>query len=156
MFLLQTLLPPDPLTVPHPIPNLISHHPNPPPFVSFMQSLHGLMAIALFYCLFGADEMPLLHQLVCLTVGGKKLRLIESMGSDWKKMAYYLKFEDCVVENIQRDTVQFGCDESCRECFRRWLNGEACRPVTWERLIEALRDAKKDTLATRVTQFLGP
>ena len=68
-------------------------------------------------------------------------------------MAYALEFRDELVDVIQHDTLQFGCEESCHETFRRWLSGEACQPITWERLIQALEDAEHSKLAAQLRQY---
>ena len=48
------------------------------------------------------------------------------------------------------------CVKSCQEMLHRWLEGEACQPVTWGRLIEAIRDAELDTLARKIEELLKP
>ena len=73
-------------------------------------------------------------------------KIIQKVAHDWQKLASLLGLSD-VERAIHYDTVKFGCESSCRETFRRWLAGEGCQPVTWERLIEVLRDAEKSEYA---------
>ena len=93
-------------------------------------------------------------QLDLLGKGQEKLSLIEEVSPDWEKVASRLGLSDHVVRIIKYDTIQFGCEKSCRESFRRWLDGKGYQPITWERLIEALVDADRCTLADRLQCFL--
>ncbi len=70
-------------------------------------------------------------------------KVIQQVAADWRKVAYLLQLPTEVVANIHQDTANFGVEQSCREAFCRWLGGEGCRPITWERLIEVLQDAEK-------------
>ena len=58
-------------------------------------------------------------------------------------------------EGHECDTANIGCQESCHEIFRRWLDGQGCQPITWEKLIEALKDAEKSCLAEQLQDFLA-
>ena len=93
-----------------------------------------------------------MRQLDLLKVGERKLALIGKVSPCWEEMAYHLGLSDHVVRIIKCDIV--GCEKSCRETFRRWLDGQGCQPVTWERLIEALKDAERNSLAERLQESL--
>ena len=75
-----------------------------------------------------SGDRPRLHELSCLNVGDKQLKKIQRVGVSWRKVAYALKFEGDLVNNIAHDTLNKGCEDSCHETFRRWLGGEACQP----------------------------
>lgn len=85
--------------------------------------------------------------------GDKQLRIIQQVGVGWKKLASILLFDHNVLEAIEKDT-HYRNEEACQETFRRWLNGEACQPVTWGRLVQALEDAQRRTLANEVRKRL--
>ena len=95
-----------------------------------------------------------MYQSELLKVGGQRLRIIQKVAAVWDVLAGVLEFDDEIVEIIRRDTEGCSCEKSCREIFRRWLNEEACQPVTWERLIEALNDAEKGELASQIRELL--
>ena len=97
------------------------------------------------------ENKPLLYQLKYLKVGSSKFTIIDKVATKWKDMAYALRFEDHVVENIEHDTQGKGCVEACHLTFRTWLKEEACH-VTWERLIEALNDIKLGTMASELAE----
>ena len=103
-----------------------------------------------------AGDTPLLHQLECLKVDSYQLKIVDQMSSKWKEMALALKFDHNVMERITCNTCNYGCEESCRQMFSRWLKGEAGQPITWERLIIALNDIKYGTLASELTLSLSP
>ena len=90
----------------------------------------------------------------CLEVGDKNLKIIQKVGVSWRDVAYALEFDDDLVKNIEHNTLNKDCVAACYETFRRWLRGEACQPLTWGRLIEALKDAERDTLARELEHML--
>lgn len=100
-----------------------------------------------------AGDKPTLHQLHSLNIGPESLRLIQKLSARWRNLAYALEFHDDVVDIIKHDTQQLGCEESCHQTFCRWLGGEGCQPITWGRLIEALRDAEHAELAAQLQHF---
>ncbi len=73
----------------------------------------------------------------------------------WTDLAYALEFEDSVVQIIENDKGNASCTKACEEMFRRWLAGVvAGQQVTWEKLIEALRDAEHNSLAGTLRELL--
>ena len=97
-------------------------------------------------------DKPKLYQLDLL----KDKRIIQEVGVDWEKLASRLQFDYKVIRTIKEDNSghEERTEASCRDMLRRWLDGEACEPVTWERLVEAIRDIPLDTLATEIKQLL--
>ena len=93
-----------------------------------------------------AEEKPDMYYL-------EHFKVIQKVATDWKKVSHLLKLPRFVVDNIQHDTVIFGCERSCREAFSQWLGGEGCQPSTWERLIEVLKDAERSELAKELKQY---
>ena len=108
------------------------------------------------YCLcVGAS--PKLHQLVYLKVGDQPhQKIIEKVGVQWEDLAYRLEFDRSVVATIKenfsgRDRRTERC---CQDMLHRWLDGEACQPVTWGRLVQALRDINMGRLAGKIDSLL--
>ena len=75
------------------------------------------------------------------------------MGVDWKNLGLALMFDYDVIKAIERDS-HFQTEDSCRELLHRWLKGEACRPVTWKRLVEALTESHNAQLALDLKRLL--
>ena len=81
-------------------------------------------------------------------------KVIKKAAADWQTIAIHLELPHEVVRNIHYDTVNIGCERSCPEAFSRWLDGEGCQPITWERLIKVLEDAEKSKLAKELEKHL--
>ena len=76
------------------------------------------------------------------------------MGISWKNLGLALEFNYDQIQAIERDS-HFKTQESCLNLLHRWLNGEACQPISWERLLEALREVELPALATELEQLLS-
>ena len=80
------------------------------------------------------------------------MKVVRSVAADWKKLGLVLEFDHKVLKAIERNT-HFNVDDSCLELLSKWLDGEACHPVTWSRLVEALEDAGHSKLAAQLEDF---
>ncbi len=91
-----------------------------------------------------------------MKVGDKYEKIIEKVGVDWENLALRLEFDYCVIETIKDNHSGRNKrnERSCQDMLCRWLDGEACQLVTWGRLVEAIRDIPRDTLATKVDKLL--
>ena len=103
--------------------------------------------------------MPKPHQLILLKVGNKcKKNIIAEIGVDWENLALLLEFDNSVIRIIRENHSGRNerIERSCQDMLHRWLDGEACQPVTWKRLIEALRGISNNKLAREIEQLLLP
>ena len=108
-----------------------------------------------FYTLNSSSESkPKLHQLQSLCVGERRLRIIDSVAADWEGIAIALQFEASEIETVRSD-CHFQSKPACRNIFGKWLDGQGCQPVTWQRLGEALADVGFSTLARDLQEVLG-
>ena len=64
--------------------------------------------------------------------------MIEQVAPRWEQLAYALHFSQAIVEAIDHDNRK--CEQACMDMFRRWLDGTARQPVSWETLMVALKD----------------
>ena len=87
-----------------------------------------------------------------MRAGDRKVKVVQNVAADWKKLGLALEFDHKVLRKIERD-ARFIAEDSCLELLSKWLDGEACQPVTWSRLIEAIKDAEHTKLATQLEQF---
>ena len=85
-------------------------------------------------------------------MGDKQLKVVESVAADWKQLGLVLEFKYSVLKAIEKDN-RFICEDCCFEVLHKWLSGEACQPITWERLIEALRDLELKALASKLEKL---
>ena len=100
---------------------------------------------------------PRLRELQALKgQNGMTVWIIEAAAHSWKAVAMGFGFSSAQIQNIRSDCS--GCSEdACREVFIKWLEGAAedsC-PLTWDALIECLKDAKLGDLAENVGHCLS-
>ena len=99
--------------------------------------------------------VPRLSKLVCMTTpGGKKVKIIESVATQWKNFGAHLDFDH--VGNrlgIIADTERERPELCCQSMFQYWLNGNGV-PATWSRLIRILENCRLNVLATEVKEVL--
>ena len=89
------------------------------------------------------DDRPCLQKLHYLQGrGGRRVRVIESVATNWEYLAQALHFEDGVIETVRRDAYN-RAEDSCQEVLRLWLEGQAesRQPVNWGTLIDSLSEA---------------
>ena len=86
------------------------------------------------------SDRPKLHELDLIDAKGRKLRLIEKVAGKWDNVAIRLHFEHSDIKRIQRD-CHFQSVQCCTTVFSEWLEGKDRTPVTWEVLIEAIKEA---------------
>ena len=92
-------------------------------------------------------KKPTFHQLLWLRGREEKtVKVVEEVAAKWELLAYALHFSPAIVETIRRDKLH-ECVPACQEILHRWLNGETRQPVSWQTLINSLRDCDFNTLA---------
>ena len=87
--------------------------------------------------------------------GGRKVRVIDSVASEWEELAIALGFEKCDTDSFNRDYSQ-NAKGACRTVLRMWLNGESDldQPITWTTLIQCLIDAGFASVAEDLEEIL--
>ncbi len=83
-------------------------------------------------------------------MNGKGVKLLEMM--EWVDLALMLEIDYDVIKSIKKE---YTGEDRCKEMFRHWLDGEACMPLTWGRLIQALEDLELSTLVENLRSALG-
>lgn len=74
---------------------------------------------------------------------------------DWIQLGIALEFDFNLIQAIEGSN-HYRVDKCCLDLLNRWLNGEACQPITWARLIEALFKAKHANLASELENLFAP
>ena len=92
---------------------------------------------------------PKFHEISYLNRGGKTLKLIDKVASEWERVATNLYFEHYDIRCIKRDHPK-DCKSACLAMFGEWLEGKARLPTTWETLIKAFNEADISEVATDV------
>ena len=101
---------------------------------------------------FVADNLPKLHELQYLEGSDKQVvRVIQSVATNWKKVALALKFDRERIDIIERDTFHKN-EEASSEMLSRWLAGghDLRTPVTWATLIRCLRETMMSKTAEKL------
>ena len=110
------------------------------------------MVVFIKLILYITDSQPKLHELQYLEDHDKKvLRVIQSVATKWKKIAFALKFDQKRIDIIERDTF-YKNEEASSEMFSRWLAGghDLRTPVTWATLIRCLRETMMTKTADKL------
>ena len=122
--------------------------------------LHNCV-INIIYCAtqyIGALEMssaPELHQIDHIEGNGKVVKVIERVATKWEKVATRLHFDYHVIDCIKKDNQYYDQTVSCcREMFGKWLGGKGRKPVNWETLITALKEADFSELASELQNII--
>ena len=68
------------------------------------------------------------------------MRVIDSIASEWKKVARALKFGEVKIRQIARNSKEE--EEACIEMLRCWLAElKGCRtPISWKTLLSAIEE----------------
>ena len=84
--------------------------------------------------------------------GGRKVRVIESIGSEWEEVAKALDMGQEDIDMI-KTTHSDNDEEACREMLATWLEGNICE-VSWTAFSQALIDAGLPELADSLKDVL--
>ena len=76
------------------------------------------------------------------------------MASKWDKIAIRLHFSGHDISRIERDHKE-SVVRACQAMFSEWLEGKSRKPITWNTLIKALKEAEYSELASEVETVLG-
>ena len=86
--------------------------------------------------------------------GGRKVRVVESIGSEWEEVAKALDMGQEDIDMIKtRHSLTDDDEEACREMLATWLEGNNGE-VSWTALTQALIDAGLPHLADSVQDIL--
>ena len=98
---------------------------------------------------------PTLLELDLLKGRTKTVSIINNAAYRWEILATRLNLEGNDIKRIDRDT-HLQSVNACRNVLIEWLGGKdrVRKPITWETLIEALKEANLSELAKDVQEIL--
>ena len=64
----------------------------------------------------------------------------KKVGVNWRSLLTHLGEDDAIIEGF-RLNYPTHTNEACYKGLVHWLKGNADKPVTWEKLLKALRNA---------------
>ena len=104
----------------------------------------------------GALEMssvPKLHQIDRIEGNGKVVKVITHVAAEWEKVATRMYFGHNIIDRIKRDN-HYQAEPCCRKMFGEWLDGNGRKPVNWQTLITALKEADFSELASELQNII--
>ena len=107
-----------------------------------------------------AGDTPTLQLLNCFKYYDRaghhhhKIFIIDSVASRWRRLGLALNISDYRLDNIEQSSHR-NVEDWCLTMLSHWLRGtDGDGPVTWERLLEAMEDARCGELAQQVRTAL--
>ena len=97
---------------------------------------------------------PKLHQVDLIEGNGKTVKVIEQAAAKWERVATRLYFGSHDICRIKKDYPNQSF-EACQTVFIEWLNGKGRKPISWETLIKALKEADLSELAADLEVVLS-
>ena len=100
-------------------------------------------------------ELPTVAQLKQLrSHNGKSIKIITEVAAEWEDMARSLDFSDAEVRNNSRDYGN-SVELACTNVFAKWLEGNHKKPVTWQTVIDCLRELGMNVAAKDLNAILS-
>ena len=79
---------------------------------------------------------------------GRTLHVIKSAAPSWRRLAHALNLSTSAVDSIEISSF-YQIERACETSLCRWISeAPAGQPVCWATLLQALRDADLNSLAT--------
>ena len=100
------------------------------------------------------DECPDVVQLEQLrTQDGRVIKIVTEVAGDWEQMAQRLDFSEPEVIIIRRSHPN-DVESACTDMFERWLAGEHRQPVTWQTVVDCLKELDLNVVASDLDNIL--
>ena len=99
--------------------------------------------------------MPTLGELQCIRSkdGKTKVKVIDTVAAIWTKVANLLDINSAIIDQLKCDYRQVA--EACQEMFKRRLeDDEFPEPLTWNVVIEVLKDCDLNVCAKQLQTLL--
>lgn len=110
-------------------------------------TLFELSTVLFCNCFYLVAEHPTLAHLEYLVAkGGRVLKIVTEVAGRWEKMARSLNFTEGEIEIIQRNHPG-DVESACSDVFKRWLERKHRHPVTWQTVVECLREVDLNVVA---------
>jgi len=91
-----------------------------------------------------------------VTHDGRVIKIVTEVAGRWERMARRLNFTEGEVEILQRRHAS-DVESACTDLFQRWLNpitGNHRQPVTWQTIVECLREIDLNVAAEDLNAIL--
>ena len=105
----------------------------------------------------GVPTVKLLTSLPILGDGAKQknLSIIQRTGTRYTKLAMYLLDDDnCDIVDSLKEKYRGDPEEIVTAVYKKWINGTGRKPVTWQTLLDVLREIELNSLAEEIETAL--
>ena len=87
------------------------------------------------------------------THDGRIVKIVTEVAAHWKQMARSLGFKEQEVIIIHRNHPN-DVESACIDMFERWLAGGHRQPVTWQTVVDCLRELDLNVVANDLENIL--
>lgn len=84
---------------------------------------------------------------------GRVIAVVTEVAGRWERMARALDFSEAEVEILGRNCKN-NVELACTDLFTRWLEGNHRQPVTWQTVIECLKELDLNVVAEDLNAIL--
>ena len=85
--------------------------------------------------------------------GGRKVKVIEDIGSHWEDLAVELEVQEEIIDQFKSEHPSHSHHEACRAVLATWLEGNGGE-VSWSTLTQGLITAGLPELADNLREAL--
>ena len=107
----------------------------------------------------GYTGVPTVKLLTSLPIPGdgvkKNLNIIQRTSTQYTKLAMFLLDDDNrdIVDGF-KETYRGDPEEIVTAVYKKWINGTGRKPVTWQTLVDVLREIELSSLAAEIETVL--
>ena len=106
----------------------------------------------------GVPTVKLLTYLPILTDGRKQktLNIIQRTSTHYANLSMFLlNGDNCDIVDSLKEKYRGDPEEIVTAVYKKWINGAGRQPVTWQTLVDVLRDIKLNSLAEEMETALN-
>ena len=109
----------------------------------------------------GYTGVPTMKLLTSLPIPGdgakrKNLNIIQRTSTRYTKLAMYLLDDDnCEIVDCLKEKYRGDPEEIVTAVYKKWINGAGRKPVTYQTLVDVLRDIELTSLAEEIETALN-
>ena len=100
-------------------------------------------------------DRPSLPNLLKFPSKRGKINIAEQIGNKYKNFGTFLLKDDngTIVSGIERTKI-YNVDEINVAILEKWISGKGQKPITWDTLVNCLRDTDLNALANDIEEVL--
>ena len=106
----------------------------------------------------GVPTVKMLTSLSILVDGEKQnLKIIQGTCTHYSNLAMYLLEDDnCEIVDCFEEKYHHDPEKIVAAVYKKWISGTGKRPVSWQTLVDVLREIELNSLADEIEIALNP